>query len=99
VTSYDLLGRVTSDVNRENGTTINQYDDDGNLLSMELGSVHRTYAYDKLNRRTDTYDENNNDVHVGYDEIGNVTSSRDADGNTTSYTYDRLNRFIFRRTT
>ena len=68
------------------------YDDDGNLLSMELGSVHRTYAYDKLNRRTDTYDENNNDVHVGYDEIGNVTSSRDADGNTTSYTYDRLNR-------
>ena len=92
VTTYNGLNRIVQVDQREQGTTIYTYDAVGNLKSSQTGTVVRKFDYDKLNRRTDTYDEAGNAAHVDYDEVGNVILSRDAMGNVTKYTYDRRNR-------
>ncbi|MEO6739180.1 MAG: putative Ig domain-containing protein [Chthoniobacteraceae bacterium] len=93
-TQYDKLGRVLSVVSREAGTTVNTYDDAGNLAVMTQGTVRRTYGYDALNRRTSTTDEDGNSVTLDYTRYytSGIMVSTDGRGKKTTYTYDRLYR-------
>ncbi len=105
-TNYDTKGRVVSTVDArgsgpddEDHMTKNEYDDDGNLISVTdpLGNK-TTYQYDstgKLISQTDptgwvTYYNTNDDSGTTEvkDALGRVISSTDGDGKTTNYEYD-----------
>ncbi|HEV2969531.1 MAG TPA: autotransporter-associated beta strand repeat-containing protein [Pirellulales bacterium] len=85
-------------------TTSWTYDADGNVLSMTDPDKHTTYSvYDGLNRRTVSVSALGADPRVfptstvgrtttAYDALGNVTSVTDPAGNTTTFSYDHLNR-------
>ncbi|MBL0164400.1 MAG: glycohydrolase toxin TNT-related protein [Xanthomonadales bacterium] len=55
-----------------------------------------THAYDPLGRRIRTtrpeVDGATATTHIGYDLVGNITSTTDARGNLTRFTFDALNR-------
>ena len=54
--TYDLGGRVTSQVDPDTGTTSKTYDDLGELASStDANGVLMTYAYDALGRKTGDY--------------------------------------------
>ena len=67
----------------------------GNLSGANPASFTTTYAYDAYGRPTITRDPlwtsanpTKHETINGYDADGNVTSTADADGNVTTYTYD-----------
>ncbi|MBN9517375.1 hypothetical protein J0H58_02475, partial [bacterium] len=106
VTTYfsDALGRVYLRINNtahNPGQTRYEFDQVGNLKSVNRsGSVTR-YEYDQLDRlraeiKVDGLqaDPLRNRTAFAYDEVGNVVAVTDPRGNTTTTTYDALNRAV-----
>jgi RHS repeat-associated protein len=99
---YDKLNRVTKIINPKNEETIYTWTDP-NLTQLEEGRVGiqegqiTKITYDSLNRKTKI--EKKNDVGVfvtlisyTYDSGGNILSTTDALGHTTTNAYDELGR-------
>jgi RHS repeat-associated protein len=69
------------------------YDAAGNVLARIDQRGNRTsFAYDALNRLTQTTDALNNLTTTVFDANDNVAATVDARGNRTSFSYDSLNR-------
>ena len=104
--TWDAAGRVESatiDPGGLNRTITWSYDAVGNVLTQASSQDGRTErvstTYDPTNRPRTTTVENGSDDLVTtytYDERGNRLSATDANGNTTSTTYDVLDRPVRR---
>ena len=77
------------------GTTVTQYDDLGNVLSITdpVGNT-TTYTYDERNRVTSDTNELGYIRTFVYDAVGNQVATTDRNGRERSFTYDALNRQI-----
>jgi RHS repeat-associated protein len=103
-TSYtiDALGNLKQQVSPDTGTTVNTFDDAGNLAtSTDARGKVAVYAYDALNRvKTISWaTQPSENIAFIYDEgtngIGRLTGMLDATG-TTSWSYDALGRVTAR---
>jgi RHS repeat-associated protein len=56
-----------------------------------------TYAYDRLDRLTDTWDAANNNTHLTYDWLGRKTQMQDPDMGTWTYVYDTAGNLTAQR--
>jgi len=89
--AYDERDRLTS-ITYPNGKTITYaYDDAGNRTSLSTNNQLVTYTFDVLNRLATVIDEIGV-MTYGYDDVGNRASVDYANGTSTSYQYDDLNR-------
>lgn len=79
LTSYDLLGNITSITDAEGQTTQMIYDDMGRPIQLIDPLIES--PTDKT-------------VTITYDEVGNRLTSTDRNGEEAQYTYDTLNRLI-----
>ncbi len=106
-TAYDDVNRVALTTDPLNETVGYAYDLGGRLTTMTASndtepSQVTEYAYDAAGRRTsETYpdDEGANPPNVRsftYDDVGNVASRTDQNGDQTFYTYDDLHRLVGR---
>ncbi|MEU4243625.1 polymorphic toxin-type HINT domain-containing protein [Actinoplanes sp. NPDC026619] len=91
--TYDLLGRVTSHVDPDTGTSYSSFDDAGNLVSTkDARGVQLTFTYDLLGRKLSAVDKTaGNFKYASWDydtlQIGKLTSStRYVSGVTGGYT-------------
>jgi len=102
--TYDNENRLTSTTDPLGNTTVNFYDAVGNRIAVQDASGHTvTYIYNSDNLLISTIDPSavasqavtrTRVTNYAYDVMGNRTSSTDANGNTTTYTYDALNRMV-----
>lgn len=92
--SYDAQGRLSKLIDAENNTI--QYSYANNLFhKVQTPKSTETFDYDNRNRIKQTTQQANNRNYIrkmGYDPVGNSTSSTDAQDKTTGYEYDSLNR-------
>ena len=102
--TYDVRNRLISEVDALGGVTGMTYDAIGNVLTSTdaLGRV-TTYAYDGLDRRVRIVQADPDGAggpatapvtQLLYDAAGNLLSTIDALGRTTSFEYDALNRQV-----
>ncbi len=86
---YDGDGEL-SDVYYSDGTApvYEYYDEDGNRTYMSDGSGTSTYAYDSLNRMTESTDGAGATTRYGYDLAGQLTSLTYPNGQTATRQYD-----------
>jgi RHS repeat-associated protein len=102
---YDNLNRQTSIIDANNNQTNSTYNVIGNRLStIDANGIVTRYEYDQLNRLSSVLEnfkagaaatgDTNVRTRYAYDENGNRTITIDGNGNTTSFTYDALNRLI-----
>jgi len=78
-----------------NRYTDNEYDDNGNLITIiDKSGNEITHTYDSMNRVISTTDANGAVTTVEYDGNGNVTKTIDPLNNITLYTYDSMNNNI-----
>ena len=94
--AYDYRDRLTLETKPDGATLAYTYDLNGNKTSVTVttaGGTPRpvTYTYDKLNRLSTVVDEHGTTVYT-YDAAGNRASVTQANGVTTQYVYDVLNR-------
>ena len=100
---YDALNRRISTTDPLGNVTQTVYDSLGNVSdTIDANGVITHYEYDELNRQeavTFNYlagvqpDASTNvRYEFAYNEVGNRIAVTDANGNTTTYTYDALNR-------
>ncbi|XHL98542.1 MAG: putative Ig domain-containing protein [Microcoleus anatoxicus] len=98
---YDALGRLTAVVqtlnqsgnNPANLRTEYGYDEAGRLIWQEDASDDRTkFEYDKNGRRVTVELPLAQSSRTTYDEVGNVKTVTDFNGNTVTYGYDAENR-------
>jgi YD repeat-containing protein len=102
--TYDAENRLVSTTDALGNTTLNFYDAVGNRIAVQDAAGHTvTYLYDSDNLLIQTIDPSavasqaatrSRVTNYAYDVMGNRTSTTDADGNTTTYTYDALNRLL-----
>ena len=97
--TYDVLGRQLV-IGEPTGYFVSQYyNDTGSWLRVtDEGGNYRCNVYDRLGRIVSVIEAASQDCQSGtvtnyhYDEVGNLRSVTNANGKTTSYTYDSLNR-------
>lgn len=96
---YDLLNRLTDVVKRScAGCSISQtfsfiYDNNLHLSGVYDGKHSFTgYYYDGLDDRTRVVSPDSGQTNKTFGPAGNVLMRTDANGNTSTYTYDALNR-------
>ena len=103
VDTYWPTGQLKSKTTPAGNETTYSYDDDGRLQTMVAprGNVSGgtpstytwTYGYDAAGNQTTIQDPLSNPETVkGYDADNNLTSVETPRGNTTSYTYDKMDR-------
>jgi YD repeat-containing protein len=102
--TYDAENRVVSTTDPQGNTTLNFYDAVGNRTAVRDASGHTvTYIYNANNLLIQTIDPSADGSQAAtrtrttrftYDVVGNRTSTTDAEGRTTTYTYDALNRLL-----
>lgn len=91
---YDTLNRLTSTTDAAGITVSYEYDAEGNRTKVTDGNLHSTlFEYDGLNRNTRITNVANQSTSFAYNAL-NKTSRTDANGQTTSYTYDNRHRLI-----
>ena len=79
----------------QDGTKIEYtYDTSGNLTKVSSNYTSTSYAYDKLNRIVRVVDHNGKATLYEYDENGNRSAVKYANGVVATYTYDSLNRLV-----
>jgi YD repeat-containing protein len=88
---YDVMNRVTAVIDTEGNRLRYRYDAKGNLAERidEDGRSHG-YGYDALDRLVEVTTAAGI-TRYAYDQLGNMTSMTDANGNITRYTYDEDN--------
>jgi RHS repeat-associated protein len=91
--AYDVLNRVKQVTDPANGVTGYGYDGLDQLVSViDPRSNATTYTVDGLGNLAAQSSPDTGSTTNGHDDAGNVLTSTDAKGQTTSYTYDALNR-------
>jgi RHS repeat-associated protein len=87
---YDNVGNRTHVTNRRGHTTMYQYDNNNNLIKVQMPAPggQTQYSYDTLNHKISVTDPNGNITHFEYDDAGRMTRVINAEGNETVYTYD-----------
>lgn len=91
---YDALDRLETTTNELNNTSTTTYDAQDNITSVtDLRGLVTGYTYDGLANRTE---QNSPDTgitqYLAHDGNGNVLTMVDASLQSTSYSYDALNR-------
>lgn len=94
VTTYDAIGRPTTETNPDGSVTMISYDDLFNKVSVTdvCGNV-RTYEYDPLGRLIREVDARGITVYT-LDAYGRTVAKTDSAGETTTYTYDANDRVL-----
>ena len=98
--SYDPYGNLSTTTDSLGNTINYTYDSEGNRLKEETmdasNALQKTlsYQYDVLNRFAKTINPDNSFTQITYDGLGNRTSTKDPNGNSTNYQYDALNRLL-----
>lgn len=101
--AYDTANRRLSTVDAKGNNVTIGYDANSNVIGMvetELSDLSppqvftTSYSYDTLDRRVATGDNGGNTTSAAYDSRDNNTVAIDARGNSTTYSYDGLNRLI-----
>ncbi len=97
--TYNDSGLLTSKTDAIGRKTVFKYDDNFNKVREELigSGFFVTYAYDTADRLIEEIEHHTDNQHVkkySYDVMGNMISSQDRFGQTTSYEYDGLDQPI-----
>lgn len=91
--AYDPLNRITSVVDRLQGTTSTGYDSAGHLASLTApNGANWVFTTDGLGNQEDEASPDRGQIQRTFDAAGNILSSTDARGITSSFAYDALNR-------
>lgn len=91
--SYDLVGRLTQQVNALNGVTLSGYSVNDEVTGVTApNSANTTYTVDDFGNRLTEVSPDRGTTTYGYDANGNVTSRTDGRGITATIAYDVLNR-------
>ena len=96
---YDNMQRVVREEDDlgdgTNRTVAYVYDSAGNLISQTDSESNTTrFAYDVLNRLTNTIDSMGGVTKRSYDARGNLIALEDPNGGVTRWQYDRNNRLL-----
>lgn len=98
--SYDELGRLLTTTDAANQTTRFEYDLAGNTTAIINALAQKSeFVFDELGRLVEEKDplaHSPVDLSTSYthDELGNVLTRTDRNGETTRFTYDILNRLV-----
>ena len=89
---YDALDRLSKNVGAKSAEAVKyEYDANGNLSTIIDPLNHQTaHAYDALNRRYQSTDADQNDIHYVLNVLDQITAITDPRGLTTAYTVDAL---------
>jgi len=96
---YDAGNRLVSETQLNGAVLTYGYDLAGNRTSVTVRNPNgeestTTYSYDALNRLEAVTELESGLTSYGYDSVGNRTSISYANGTSTTYVYDDLNRLI-----
>jgi len=94
---YDERDRLLLETQPDGTTLAYQYDSAGNKTRVTVTPANASgyvtaYTYDSLNRLKTVTDHNGQITSYGYDVVGNRTSISHANGTSSRYDYDVLNR-------
>ncbi|MDO6424905.1 SPRY domain-containing protein, partial [Saccharophagus degradans] len=91
--TYDALGRLKKIIDRNQGVTQFEYDNQDNLvLVVDPEGVETSYEYDLYGNLIKQISADTGVTEFTHDLAGNVLTEIDAVGIVASYTYDALNR-------
>ncbi|TXT25395.1 MAG: hypothetical protein FD131_4596 [Rhodocyclaceae bacterium] len=91
--AYDPLNRITSVLDRLQGTASTGYDSAGHLASLTApNDANWAFTTDGLGNQEAEASPDRGQVQRTFDAAGNVLSSTDARGVTANFAYDALNR-------
>ena len=92
---FDLRRKQTESTNPADETTTFEYDLNGNKTAMvRPGGTRTDYVFDDRGFMTEVRRPLADNTVYGYDKNGNLTSIKDANGHTTTFDHDTLNRRI-----
>jgi len=93
---YDAAFRLTDAFDYEQAHSHFDYDRVDNLLTLTDDNSHTThyYGYDDLNRLISVTNPETHTVSLGYDKMGNLTGTVDANGTPAHFDVDALNRVV-----
>ena len=89
---YDKLSRLASETNPQNTVISYTYDANSNRLTENIAGKTTSYEYDELNRSKKRIEPGNKVFTFGYDANSNKVSEVNANSETISYVYDKLDR-------
>jgi RHS repeat-associated protein len=88
---FDSLGRLSQKIGAAAQVVHYNYDDNGNVLSIQDASSRTTqYGYDALNRLVGVVDSASHTTRFGYDQNDNVLSVTDPRNLQTTFGYNAL---------
>jgi RHS repeat-associated protein len=87
--TFDVLGRILTDIGGVGQTTTYSYDSNGNTLTVIDPLNHKTTrTFDALNRLSTSTDPNSGVTRFTYDSHDRVLTVTDPNNNVTSHVYD-----------
>ncbi|HEY9060073.1 MAG TPA: S8 family serine peptidase [Pseudobacteroides sp.] len=90
---YDKNNRLVKKVDSLKNTTLQSYDNEGNIDSKTDGRGNVTkYVYDDFNRLIQVRNAKDELTSYSYDANGNMTSIKDGKGNVETYEYNVANK-------
>ena len=92
---YDSNNRLIATIDSEGHTTIQSYDDAGNIVSKVDGrNIATTYKYDEFNRLTSIINAKGEITSYTYDPNGNMLTQTNGEGKTETYEYNAAGKLI-----
>ncbi|WP_338058871.1 RHS repeat-associated core domain-containing protein [Acetivibrio clariflavus] len=92
---YDKNNRLIETIDPEKHSTIQEYDEVGNIIAKTDGNGYTTtYEYDEFNRLVAVINPLMETTTYTYDLNGNMLSQTDGEGNRTDYRYNVVNKVV-----